>query len=64
MNSCQHFIKNENMDTQNSEHEKTLLGTLLHCLLVTVTLFFCMYLWKVLIIIIGNIKNYYFLAKC
>ncbi|MDR2439948.1 MAG: hypothetical protein LBE12_11330 [Planctomycetaceae bacterium] len=34
------------MSTQNSEHEKTLLGTLLHCLLVTVALFFCAYLWN------------------
>jgi hypothetical protein len=42
----QHFIKNKNMDTQNSDHEKTLLGTLLHCLLVTIVLFFCVYLWN------------------
>jgi hypothetical protein len=34
------------MDNQNSEHEKTLLGTLLHCLLVTASLFFCVYLWN------------------
>jgi hypothetical protein len=34
------------MSTQNSEHEKTLLGTLLHCLLVTAALFFCVYLWN------------------
>jgi hypothetical protein len=34
------------MSTQNSDHEKTLLGTLLHCLLVTIVLFFCAYLWN------------------
>jgi hypothetical protein len=34
------------MSTQNSKPEKTLLGTLLHCFVVTVVLFFCAYLWN------------------
>jgi hypothetical protein len=34
------------MRTQNSEQEKTLLGTLLHCFVVTVGLFLCLYLWN------------------
>jgi hypothetical protein len=34
------------MSTQNSEHEKTLLGTLLNCFVVTTSLFFCVYVWN------------------
>ena len=34
------------MNTQNSEHEKTLLGTLLNCFVVTTSLFFCVYVWN------------------
>ncbi|MDR2641875.1 MAG: hypothetical protein LBC74_03675, partial [Planctomycetaceae bacterium] len=34
------------MSTKNPEQEKTLLGTLLHCFVVTVVLFFCVYLWN------------------
>jgi hypothetical protein len=34
------------MSTQNSEHEKTLLGTLLNCFVVTSGLFLCLYLWN------------------
>jgi hypothetical protein len=38
------------MSTKNSDHEKTLLGTLLYYLLVTIVLFFCACLWNTVIV--------------